>query len=129
VPLPEPTEGTISKVLFFPAPDGSADFWLSILYSSGVELHVTTAQHDLDAFAKRVSVVEFRDGADHLVRETIGGRDVVIVRGGVQSGLADGHVVRPVAIWNESGLAYTLYLPDQEAGDVQHLEAIVSSVR
>lgn len=128
VPLLQSGEGTISKVVFIEAPDGSPNFDLAILYSTGVELHIRTIEHNLAGFATFVNAVKFRDGADHLVRATNHGREVVIVRGGVQSEPGDGHVVRPVASWNQSGLGYDVYLPDQDPNEVQRLTAIVSAV-
>jgi hypothetical protein len=128
VPLPS-TEGETSKVVFTEPPEGSSEFWISILYSSGAELVVRPGKTNLDRLAQFVGSIQFQDGEDQLVREMIGGRDVVIGKGGVQKAPASGQVVQPVALWNESGLTYTLYMPKQSPDAVKRLEKAVSSVR
>ena len=130
IPLPQSVESTVSKVLYFGAPDGSSDFELTILYSSGVELRVVTGEDDLDRLARSMASLQYRDGKNHVSRQLVGTRDVLLIAGGVQAGGgADGHRAPSVAVWNEAGLGYSLMSPDEGPYEVEQLVSIVSTVR
>lgn len=130
IPLPQSVESTVSKVLYFGAPDGSSDFELTILYSSGVELRVVTGEDDLDSLARRMASLQYRDGKNHVSRQLVGTRDVLLIAGGVQAGgRVDGHRAPSVAVWNEAGLGYGLMSPEEGPYDVEQLVSIVSTVR
>lgn len=127
--VPLPPDLKVSKAVLFESPDGSGAFELTIRYATGEELYVRPGNHDFADLQKRWATVTFRDGMKHVTSEQVGSRSVLLNTGGTQSGVADGHVVRPVALWNESGLAYDLYSPETELNSAERLTSVVSSIR